>query len=295
MRYEGTVYRPPSEAGSLLIQATIGCPHNRCTFCDMYKGTKYRARPLAEVIEDLESALADCGDGVYTIFLPDANTILLPTDTLVAICEKARALFPHLERVTVYGSARFIARKSLAELIRLRAAGLSRIHTGMESGDAEVLSRIKKGADPEEIVRAGRMVREAGIEQSEYVLVGIGGRERWREHAEGSARVLSAIDPEFIRLRTYIPRPGTPLFEEWRAGRFEVLSAYEALAETRLLVERLTCGSALLSDHLSNFWDVHGKLPEDQDAILAELDHALTLDRSRFRPPTEDLVYIAGL
>ena len=295
MRYEGTVYRPPSEAGSLLIQATIGCPHNRCAFCDLYKGTKYRARPLAEVLEDLRAAREAYGDGVRTIFLPDANTIQLATDDLVAICRAARELFPRLERVTVYGSARFIARKTLDELKRLRAAGLSRIHTGMESGDAEVLRRIKKGADPETIVRAGRMVREAGIEQSEYVLVGIGGRERWREHAVESARVLSAIDPEFIRLRTVIPRPGTPLFEEWKAGTFELLSAYEALAETRLFVENLDGCGMLLSDHLSNFWDVHGKLPGDKDAMLAELDHALTLDRSHFRPPTEDLVYVATL
>ena len=295
MRYEGTVYRPPSEAGSLLIQATIGCPHNRCAFCDMYKGTTYRARPLEEILEDLRLAREAYGDRVRTIFLPDANTIWLPTDTLVAICQAARESFPRLERITVYGSARFIARKSSDELKRLRAAGLSRIHTGMESGDAEVLKRIRKGADPGTIVRAGRMVREAGIEQSEYVLVGIGGRERWREHAVESARVLSAIDPEFIRLRTVIPRPGTPLFEEWRAGTFELLSAYEALAETRLFVENLGGHALLLSDHLSNFWDVHGKLPDEKEAMLADLDRALALDRSCFRPPTEDLVYIASL
>lgn len=295
MRYEGTVYRPPSEAGSLLIQCTIGCPHNRCTFCDMYSGVKYRARSLEEITEDLQSALKVYGPGVRTIFLPDANTIHLPTDDLAAICEKAHELFPDLVRITIYGSARFIARKTLEELFRLRKAGLSRIHTGMESGDAEVLKRIKKGADPEMIKRAGQMVREAGIEQSEYVLVGIGGRELWRQHAIESGKVLTAIDPEYIRLRTLIPRPGSPLFQSWRNGEFELLDVYEALAETRLLIENLSGTGTLLSDHLSNFWNIQGKLAEDKQEMLEEIDRALKLDRSHFRPPTEDLVYLTTL
>ena len=139
------------------------------------------------------------------------------------------------------------------------------------------------------------MTKGAGIEQSEYVLVGIGGRERWREHAVESARVLSAVDPEFIRLRTYIPRPGTPLFAEWEAGRFELLDAYEALAETRLLIENLEGTGTVLSDHLSNFWNVNGRLPDDRQAMLDEIDYAMGLDRSRFRPPTEELVYVATL
>ena len=295
MRYEGAIYRPPSEAASLLIQCTIGCPHNKCTFCDMYKGTRFRIRKVDEILEDLVAAREAYGPSVKTIFFPDANTIIMKTDQLVRICETARELFPQLQRITVYGSARFVALKSQDDLLRLRAAGLSRIHMGLESGDAVVLERIHKGTDPDTAIRAGRMVRDAGIELSEYILVGIGGKERWREHATESARVISAIRPDFIRLRTFIPRPGTPLFDTWREGGIQLLSAHEAVEETRLFISLLDTESHLLSDHISNFWDVHGRLPADKERMLAELDAALKLGPEHFRPPTEELVYIMNL
>jgi radical SAM superfamily enzyme YgiQ (UPF0313 family) len=286
LRYEGTVYRPPSEVNSLLIQATIGCPHNKCTFCQMYKGTRFRLRPVHEIKEDLAMARDYYGDGIYSIFFPDGNTIIMKTDQLEEIFLYAKELFPRLQRITVYGSARYINKKSLADLQRLKAAGLTRIHTGMESGDDVTLERINKGVTSTQIVEAGLKLKQAGLQTSEYYLVGIGGLERTREHALESARVLSQFSPDFIRLRTFVPVPNTPLYEDYHQGKFKLLSAHQALQEIRLLVEHLECeNSMVLSDHVSNYWDVQGMIPADREDMLASIDHALQIDEKRFRPP----------
>ncbi len=285
MRYEGMVYRPPSEAGSLLIQCTIGCPHNKCTFCPMYKGTAFRIRPVADINEDLRLAKECYGEDVETIFLPDGNTILMKTDQLTDILRYAHELFPRLRRITSYGSARFIHLKSAAELRLLREAGLTRIHSGMESGDDIVLTRICKGATAAEIIDAGLKIKAAGMELSEYVLIGIGGRERSREHASASAAVLNAINPDFIRLRTYIPMPGTPLYDEYRRGEFGLLSPHEALRETALFIENLAATSLLYSDHPSNFAYVNGRLPDDKEEMLSAIAGLLKEPESHFRPP----------
>lgn len=286
MRYEGTIYRPPSEANSLLIQATIGCPHNKCTFCAMYKNTKFRLRPVKEIKADLWMARDYYGNGIRSIFFPDGNTIIMKTDDLVEIFTFARTLFPHLKRITVYGSARYVIKKSLSDLIRLREAGLARIHMGMESGDDVTLTRIKKGVTSQEIIEAGLRVREAGIELSEYYLVGAGGLARTFEHAVESARVLSAISPEFIRLRTLVPIPGTPLYEEYRKGDFLLLSPHQALREIRLFVENLEAAdSMVLSDHVSNYCNVNGMVPKDKQAMLDLIDEYLNIEEENFRPP----------
>ena len=291
MRYEGVVYRPPSEAGSLVIQATLACPHNKCAFCGMYKGRGFRVRPVEEVIEDLDMALHVRGrDGVHTIFLADGNTAVLPAEKLVAIGEAAKARFPHLQRITVYGSAKFLVKKSLDEWRRVAEAGITRIHSGLESGDAVTLQSINKGVTPEEAVEAYRHVMSAGIELSVYVMVGVAGAERWREHALGSADVLNQAPPSFIRLRTFVPQPGTPWHDRWARRELTLLSAYEALQETRLLIEHLEGPTTLLSDHVSNFLDVHGRTPEDKAAMLAQIDEAVGWPMKRFRPPTEMLV-----
>ena len=290
MRYEGTVYRPPSEAGSLIIQATLSCPHNRCAFCAMYKGRKFRVRSLEEVIEDLDMARQVYGDAVRTIFLADGNTAVLPTRKLVAIGNAARERFPGLERITVYGSAKFLAAKSLDEWREVAQAGITRIHSGLESGDAATLEAIEKGVTPDQAVEAYTHVRRAEIELSVYLMVGVAGTERWREHALGSADVLNRAPPNFVRLRTFVPSPGTPWFERWQAGQLTLPGAHQALQETRLLVDRLEGPTALLSDHMSNFLDVHGRLPEDKPEMLRQIDEALTWPLDRFRPPTERLV-----
>jgi radical SAM superfamily enzyme YgiQ (UPF0313 family) len=257
----------------------------------MYKGRKFRVRPMEEIIEDLDIALAVYGpDRVQTIFLADGNTAVLPSEKLVTIGEAARARFPHLRRITVYGSAKFLVKKSVDEWRRVAAAGITRIHSGLESGDADTLQAINKGVTPEQAIEAYRHVMSADIELSVYLMVGVAGAERWREHALGSARVLSAAPPTFIRLRTFVPQPDTPWHDRWKAGDLTLLSAYQALQETRLLIEHLEGPTTLLSDHVSNFLDVRGRIPQDKPAMLAEIDEALQWPLKRFRPPTELLV-----
>lgn len=288
MRYEGIVYRPPSEADSLIIQATIGCPHNRCSFCTMYKGKKFKIRPVEEIKEDLGLAREYYGEGVKKVFFADGNTILMKTKELTEIFEYTQKLFPGIERITLYGSARFIILKSLEELMELKRAGLTRLHSGMESGDDEVLSLINKGAASQDIIRAGQMVRQAGIELSEYYMVGVGGKKLWRSHAQNSARVLNEINPDFIRIRTFMPFRGTPMYDMYRRGEFKLLSAHEALKETRLLIENLQdIDSMFLSDHVSNYWPVNGRVREDKDKMLRDIDYALSLDETYFRNPEE--------
>lgn len=278
MRYEGNVYRPPSEANSLLIQATIGCPHNQCTFCMPYKGTRFRFRPVEDVLEDLRAAREVNGPDVRTIFLPDGNTIFMPTGELIAVLNLARELFPKLERVTVYGSAKFILMKSLEELKAIRKAGLTRVHCGMETGDEELLQKIKKGVTPQEIIEAGQRLKAAGIEVSEYVLMGIGGEALSSRHAIASAKALTAINPDFIRIRTIIPRPGTPFYEQVKNGEFTLMKPRQILEETKLFVENLDVTSQVYSDHISNYWNIQGKMPEDKNSMLASIDRALCLD-----------------
>jgi radical SAM superfamily enzyme YgiQ (UPF0313 family) len=291
MRYEGLVYRPPSEAGSLIIQATLACPHNKCAFCGMYKDRKFRVRPVEEVIEDLDMALRYYGpNGVRTIFLADGNTAVLPTKKLVTIGEAAKARFPDLARITVYGSAKFLVKKSQEEWRQIADAGITRIHSGLESGDAETLEAIHKGVTPEQAVEAYNHVRGAGIELSVYLMVGVAGTERWREHALGSADVLNQAPPDFIRLRTFVPNPNTPWYDRWKEGKLTLLTAHQAVEETRLLVEHLEGPTTLLSDHVSNFVDAHGRIPEDRQLLLDGLDDALRWPIESFRPPTEKLV-----
>jgi radical SAM superfamily enzyme YgiQ (UPF0313 family) len=252
----------------------------------MYKGTRFRLRPVHEIKEDLAMAKNHYGDVIHSIFFPDGNTIIMKTDQLEEIFLYAGELFPQLQRITVYGSARFVNKKSLQDLQRLKAAGLTRVHTGMESGDDVTLERINKGVTSAEIVEAGLKLKQAGLQTSEYYLVGIGGVERTREHALESARVLSQISPDYIRLRTFVPVSNTPLYEEYHQGKFKLLSAHQALQEVRLLVEHLECdNSIVLSDHVSNYWDVQGVIPADRADMLANIDHALQIDEKRFRPP----------
>ncbi len=197
MRYEGVVYRPPSEAQSLIIQATIGCPHNKCKFCKMYRGVNFRIRSVEDIKEDLLMAKDHYGEWIKSVFFADGNTILMKTEELIEILNYTRELFPKLERITMYGSAQYVVLKTQEELNRIKEAGLSRIHTGMESGDDDVLSLINKGTDSKKLIQAGKMIKKAGIELSEYIIVGVGGKKFTKQHALNSAKVLNEINPGF--------------------------------------------------------------------------------------------------
>jgi len=284
MRYEGPIYRPPSEAHSLLIQATVGCPHNLCTFCMVYKEIKFRVRPTKDILADLEEARRVYGQGVETIFFPAGNTIAMPTPALAEICRHSYQLFPRLQRLTVYGSSQFIYRKGLEKLRTLKEAGLTRIHVGVESGDDAILARVKKGATSAQQIEAGRMLREAGIENSAYVILGLGGQERSWEHARETARVINASPPDFLRLRTLVPKVNTPLLEEVLAGQLQMLSPHGVLRETLALIEGITVPTQVVSDHYTNYLNVSGRLPEEKEAMLGNLKRALAREEGTFRP-----------
>jgi radical SAM superfamily enzyme YgiQ (UPF0313 family) len=285
VRYEGPIYRPPSEADSLLIQATLGCPHNKCTFCMVYKqGPRYGVRPLADILEDLREARESYGPGVRTLFLPAGNTIAMPTDALCAVCQEASALFPALERITVYASSQYIVEKGAEDLRRLREAGLSRVHVGLESGDDEVLRRIKKGADKATQVQAGRLIKQAGIQLSLYVVLGIGGTDRTREHALETADVINRTKPEFTRLRTFVPKVGTPLLRSMEKGEFTLLPPHDVLRETALIIEHINVPTQLKSDHYTNYVNLDGLLPEAKEEMLREIDIFLERPEETFRP-----------
>lgn len=285
MRYKGPVYRPPSEADSLLIQATIGCPHNRCTFCMIYKnGPRFRVRDVAEIKEDILTASDVFARKVRTIFLPAGNTIAMKTDDLCEVLTFASKVFPGLERITVYGSSQYIHKKGPQGLKRLADAGLSRIHVGLESGDDVILKRIKKGTFSQEQIEAGKWVVDAGIELSLYVILGIGGKDRTIFHAIETARVLNHIEPDFIRLRTFVPKINTPLLEEVQDESFKMLGPYEVLRETALLIKDIQASSYLTSDHYTNYINLEGMLPREKTRLLEKIDAALKRDEQSFRP-----------
>jgi len=285
MRYDGPIYRPPSEADSLLVQATVGCPHNLCTFCMVYKdGVKFKVRPVSEIKADLDEAAATYGARVRTLFFPAGNTIAMPTAALAEICRYSYTRFPRLERITVYGSSQYIRRKGPEQLQTLAQAGLRRIHVGVESGDDLILTRISKGATAQDHIRAGQMARAAGLEINAYVMVGIGGQERSETHARETARVISAMQPDVVRLRTFVPKVNTPLLADVQAGRFRMLGPHQGLRESMTLLSEITTPAQVASDHYTNYLDINGRLPEDREAMLQALRRALGRDESTFRP-----------
>jgi len=273
--YDFPPYRPPSEARSLLLRVTRGCPWNRCTFCNMYKAIPFERRPKEEVFHDIEAARELCADEVRTVFIGDSDSLAIRPEMFLEILERLYASLPKIERVTSYARAKTLKHRSLDHLKFLREGGLTRLHVGLESGDEEVLKAVRKGVTPGEVIEGATKAKEAGFEVSLYVILGLGGRKRWREHALQTARVLNATDPHFIRIRTLVPRPGTPLFEDWRKGKFELPSLEEILEEELLLLSRLQVSSLFVSDHISNFLPLEGKLPERKGEMIEKLKEAL--------------------
>ena len=273
--YDFPPFRPPSEANSLLLRVTRGCPWNRCTFCSMYKTTKFEVRDLGEVQTDIEMAKELYGDRIRTVFIGDSNSLLIKTEILVQVLNSLFSSFPLIERVTSYARAKTLFKKPIEDLIRIYRAGLNRLHVGLETGDRDLLMEIKKGATPEEMIEAGRKAKQAGFEYSLYVLLGIGGEEKWESHAKGTAEVLNKIDPHFIRVRTFIPQPGSPLYDAMMEGRFRSASPETILKENKLLLEELQVTSQFLSDHISNLLPLHGKLPEEKERMVQMIDDAL--------------------
>jgi radical SAM superfamily enzyme YgiQ (UPF0313 family) len=278
--YDFPPYRPPSEAYSLLLRVTRGCPWNRCLFCSMYKDIPFERRTLEEIKEDIEGAAQLYGGSARTAFIGDSNSLVIKTDLFCDVLRNLYASFPQLERVTSYARAKTIAKKDLDDLKELRKAGLTRLHVGLESGDAETLAFIQKGATPEEQIEAGLKAKEAGFELSLYILLGIGGMQRWKEHADGTASVLNKIDPHFIRVRNLVPQPGSPLYEMKQRGEFAVCPPGLILEEERRIIEGLEVTSEFLSDHISNYLPLNGRMPADKAALLQVLEGELAALRT---------------
>ncbi|HHX13381.1 MAG TPA: B12-binding domain-containing radical SAM protein [Clostridiales bacterium] len=288
MRYEGMVYRPPSEAYSLIIQVTIGCAHNKCTFCGMYKDKQFRIRPLDEVLADLDSARSYYRH-VDRIFLADGDALVLPTEHLQRILEKIRELFPECRRVGIYATPGDILRKTPDELTVLRDLGLTIFYVGGESGSAEILRRIKKGVSPEQLIEAVRKIEELDIAASVTFISGLGGQELWQEHATETGRMISRMEPSYVGLLTLMLEPGTELYADIQAGRFQLLTPLMVVEETGLLVENIEVkrDCVFRSNHASNYLSLKGTLPGDRAKLLKQIEtargNAALLKDERFR------------
>ncbi|MCB9657200.1 MAG: radical SAM protein [Polyangiales bacterium] len=274
-RYEGRIFRPPSEHDALIVQATIGCSWNHCTYCDMYRDKSFRARPLAEVLLDLDTSGRAFGSRVRKLFLADGDALVLPTETLLPILARARERFPRLERVSCYAMARNVASKSDDELAELRDAGLTRLYIGPESGDDVVLKRIAKGDTFAGHVEAAERAHRAGMELSVIALLGIA-MERSREHSRATAALVTAMDPAFFSALTVTVVPGTPLAKLSARGAFAVPSVPDLLGELRDMVALTRPTDALFrTNHASNYLPLGGRLPRDTGRICATIDAAL--------------------
>jgi len=281
MRYDSDLlYRPPGEWKSYLLQCTIGCSNNKCTFCGMYKEKKFRIRPVAEILEDIDMALAYYGPGLERVFLMDGDAIIMKTEELLQILHKLYATFPKLEKVTLYAGPRSTLAKTPEELEALHQAGLSRAYLGVESGSGEVLRFIHKGVSAEEMLLAGQRLVEAGIDLWVTVILGMTGARGeggdWEEHIRSTARMINAMKPRHLSAMTFAPAKGTPLGEDVLAGRFQVCSPEHILEECRLLVELLDVDPLhFTSNHASNYLPLKGGLPEDRAKFLSLIDQAL--------------------
>lgn len=288
MRYEGMIYRPPSEAYSLLVQVTIGCSHNSCTFCSMYIDKQFRVRDESEVFEDLEEARATY-PYVERVFLCDGDALCLSTERLIRILDKVYELFPECSRVNVYGNTIDVLKKTPGELSMLAEHGLKMVYLGAESGDPEVLKAIRKGSTREEIITAVHMLEDSGIKTSVTFISGLAGKEGWREHAVNTGTMITEMGASYVALLTLMLDPRTEIARQIREGEFEVLSPEEVIAETYLLLENTdpAVPCVFRSNHASNYLSLKGNLPEDKDSMLAKLRNAMEdsgmLKDERFR------------
>ena len=276
MRYEGQIYRPPSEADAYILQATIGCSWNHCTYCDMYRSKAFRVRDLRETLADIQEAGQSFGGRVHKVFVADGDALVLDLEHWEAILAACREAFPRLKRVSAYATAMNVNAKSPEELRRLCDLGLSLLYMGPETGDDPTFKRIAKGSNFEEHVEAARRAHEAGMRVSAIFLLGAGGTERSKEHAAGSARLITAMDPEFVSALTLTVIPGTPIAKMQAQGKFALPSVNGLLQELRTIVAEATPTDAVFrTNHASNYLPLAGRLPQDRERIVAALDKAL--------------------
>ncbi len=275
MHYEGNIIRPPSEANSILLQVTIGCSRNKCTFCGTYTGERFRIKPDSIIMEDIEFA-ARYARRQRRVFLCDGDALIIPQKRLLKILQAIKERLPWVTRVGTYGNAKSLGLKTPEELAELNSHGLGIIYMGLETGDDLTLKKINKGAGSAQMIAMGRKAREAGFKLSITVLLGIAGRERSQTHAAETGRVLSAIDPDYVGALSLMLIPGTPLFDDYQLDKFELIEPDEMLAELRTMIAATNLTRGLFhANHASNYLPIKARLPKDKDTTLKLIDQAL--------------------
>lgn len=283
MQYEGDVYRPPSEARSLIIQVTIGCSHNTCTFCHMYTGKQFRIRKREEILADLEECSREYGQYVRRVFFADGDALIVKTPLLLELLDYVKKHFPYAERVTAYGTASDVLRKSEEELKALAQAGLEMVYLGAESGDDEILLQIQKGQTAAELIEAGRKLKRCGIKTSVTLISGLGGPEGMEKHALGSARLINAMNPEYAAILSLQLREDSPMAQEVLRGERKLLTADQTVEETEIFLNAIDSpGTIFRSNHASNYVSLAGVFNEDIPVMLEQLEEAKA--RQRYRP-----------
>lgn len=292
MRYEGNIFRPFSEANSYLLQATIGCSHNQCTFCGMYKDKKYRVRPLSEIKEDIAMAKARYGD-LEKVFICDGDAIAIETPILLEILQELYSAFPSLRHVGSYVGPQSTLNKGLSDLLALRAAGLTKAYLGVETGDDQLLKEVKKGVGYDEMLAAGQQLVQAGINLTAMVLLGLAGSgSRSPEHALATARIVNEMKPQYLAALTVTPVPGTVLYRQVQQGEFKPLDAFETLEEMKIIFENISIdGVKFVGSHASNYLPIKGTLQRDKKAMVASVDQVLKSRDMRYLRPD----YMRGL
>lgn len=276
MRYEGDIYRPPSEAYSLLVQVTIGCTHNKCTFCKMFKNKKFRVRALEEVLEDLAWARAKYRR-VERMFLCDGDALALSNRRLMPILEYIKENFPECERVTIYGRANDVNKKTEEEMKELFDAGITMVYIGAESGSDEVLKAVNKGVTRQELIDAVRKIEDCGMEASVTFISGLAGKDGWEDHAIQTGTMITEMNPSYVGLLTLIVEPNVPMYDDIQSGKLRLLSPEEVMQETLLMLEHTHVDKKCVfrSNHASNYVSLRGDLPQDKEKMMAMLRKAM--------------------
>jgi radical SAM superfamily enzyme YgiQ (UPF0313 family) len=290
MKYEGMIIRPPSEAYSLLLQVTVGCSHNKCTFCPTYKGEKFRIKSFAEIEEDILEA-SDYRS-VEKIFLCDGDALIIPQLRLVEIFFSIHKHIRSIKRVGCYANAKSILRKTPEDLVQLRKLGLKIVYLGVETGNEDLLKKINKGATYAQIAEAGRRIKNAGINLSVTVLLGIGGIEKSVAHAFDTAKILTEIDPDYVGALTVMVVPGTPLHEDYISGRFVLPDTFGFLRELEIMIAHSDFTNCFFtSNHASNYLSIRARMPEEKEKTVRMIHHVIQSgDNRQLRPE-----YLRGL
>lgn len=274
--YDYPLYRPPSEAYSLIIQATLGCSHNKCTFCNMYKNKKFKIKPLEQIKQEIDFFRMYIKKA-ERIFIADGDALIIPMKILKEIFLYIKEKFPEVKKISLYGSPKSILLKKEEELQELKNLGLELIYLGVESGNNKILEKIKKGATKEEILKAGRKIKDAGLSLSVTVIAGLGGKENSKEHSIDTAKLISEINPDYLGVLTLMLEDGTELLEEYKKGNFNILSNVEILEEIKLMVENINIKRDCIfrSNHASNYVSLKGTLPYEKENIINSINYAL--------------------